>query len=281
MTLFSRFAPKHSHRSRLNKSLAFGTLAALCMTLSCARQPPNGTAFSGKRLRVIMTFRQAINPIYHYFLVINKQGTFGTSITSGAIGPVPVIVPAVNGSFGNGFATGSDSSAHGFTDYVEFTQGNFNLYHIGQDTLQGPFIPEGHPVSVTPYANGATSLQFDLDLGQLVYNTNNLPLSPADAANIALQIQYLQVNIIATDTTSTSPDLSHKEVDALGDTSSRTGQQNFLELDLRTPRIYQSSDNSQSAEPSSNDVFVYPQDSVGTGDASLDLVDWSMQIVQQ
>ena len=149
MTLFSRFAPGRSRRSRLHIPLAFGTLAALCMTQSCARLPPGqNTQLSGRRIHVVMTFRSPMESNFYYYFLINKYGVQGTS---GARGPVPVLSPAVNGGYGNGYATGSNGGGvgnlngvtdYGITDYVLFhtpqPNGGISLYHFSGDPNTTP-----------------------------------------------------------------------------------------------------------------------------------------------
>src|SRR5436190_7077425 len=94
------------------RAVTFCSLALLSTLLfagGCAKQPPNQSTLSGKRLIVDMTFATAVDPNQHYFFIINASNDQNAS------GPVPVLTSP----FGNGFATGSGGT-QGFTDFVEF-----------------------------------------------------------------------------------------------------------------------------------------------------------------
>src|SRR5437764_685346 len=97
------------------RAVTFCSLALLSTLLfagGCAKQPPNQSTLSGKRLIVDMTFQSAVDPHLHYFFLINKVGDLGER---GATGPVPILTPP----YGNGIASGSGGT-QGYTDYVEF-----------------------------------------------------------------------------------------------------------------------------------------------------------------
>jgi hypothetical protein len=253
-------------------------LLCLSLTMGCARLPPGSTALSGKRLIVTMQFSGFINPNYHYFFLLNNAGD------QNAPGPVPVAFPP----YGNGFATGSGANAGGFTDFVRFDNfqpGNngYSLYHVIGDPNRSAFVNEGSPVTTTrPDSNDPRTgkqLQFQIDLSQLVTDSNGKPLPVEQAVAAARSIRFLQMNIVATDIIPT--DLAtpvNKQLDSLGETRTPTGQSTFVVLDVSQNRIYRNSDyvGQFSFEPSDNDVFGST-----SPDPSLDLVDWSVEVREQ
>ena len=251
----------------------------LLFSAGCANQPPQQNALSGKRLVVTATFSGFINPNYSYFFLINNAGDFN------APGPVAVFVPP----YGNGFATGSrGNSLGGFTDFVRFDSlqpGNagYTLYHVLGEPSRSQFRNLGSPISATRPSIDGTSLtgkqlQFEIDLSQIITDSNGNPLPSADAATMARNLRYLQVNFVATDrvpidgTTQVS-----KFVDTLGDTQTPEGRSSFLIIDLTQTTPYKNGGNTLSSvdEPTSNDVFP------PGGDPALDLVDWSITVKQQ
>lgn len=290
MKLFSRFALKHSRRSRLNKPLAFGTLAALCMMLSCAKMPPSRSNLSGRRIHVMMRFADTMQSSYYYYFLINKYGPNGTQIANG---PIPVLGPSanLNGGFGNGFATGSSPTAtgtisglsdYGITDYVLFHSpqdqsiglyhfsGNPNLTPVGtaNDKPYNFILPTANPNS----ADADRTLQFDIDMAQLFPEITDKTAQ----AQAGRQVHYLQVNIVATDKTPTdqNPNII-KQVDSFGD--SRDPNQlahGYLTIILDTANSYDNTQNyslSLSPEPSNDDVYNGPN-------PNLDLRDWSITV---
>jgi len=262
--------------------------AILLLASGCARQPPSQTSLSGKRLRVTLTFNAALdNPNYHYFFVINYDTSQGIGGNSAAPGPIPVIGPSnANQSFGNGFAASSDNGPGGFTDFVEFTQGNFNLYHVIGSTINRQFNPNGRPIVFTPPdptdPRTARVISFDLDLSQIVFDASGNKLDPLQAATQARAIRYLQVNAIATNIVPTDVTQVIKQVDSFGDDTSSIGQTNFLRLDASQNGSIANGDQRvpNSTEPSGNDV-ISNVSLAGGGDERINLVDWRIDIVQQ
>lgn len=260
---------------RLLPLCALFTLAAA--GLSCARQPPGAASLSGKRLVVTLTYSGFINPNYHYFFLINNAGD------QNAPGPVAVFLPP----YGNGFATGSGANTGGFTDFVRFDSfqtgvNGYSLYHVIGDPNRSAFVNEGSPVAtVRPDSTdprSAKQLQFQIDLSQLITDSNGRPL-PADQAIAAAQsIRYLQMNIIATDVIPTDLTTAvNRQVDSLGDTTTASGRSSFVILDVSQNRVYRNSDYSgQFSQEVSNDVV-----GSSTPDPALDLIDWSVEVRQQ
>lgn len=263
---------------RRASALSLPFLCAVALASGCAQQPPGTTALSGKRLIVTLNYSGFINPNYHYFFVINNAGN------QNAPGPVAVVLPP----YGNGFATGSGAQAGGFTDFVRFDSfqpGNngYSLYHVVGDPNRSTFVNEGSPISTTrPDINDPRTgkqLQFQIDLSQIVTDSNGTPLPSEQAVAGAQSIRFLQMNIISTDVVPT--DLATaitKQVDSLGDTRTSTGQSSFVILDVSQNRVYRNRDfiGQFSFEPSDDDVF-----GTTTPDPSLDLVDWSVEVRQQ
>lgn len=268
MSLFLKFATMA--RLRL-----IGVALLLGLTGSCAQLPPSKSTLSGKRLLVTLRFRSPINPNYHYFFLINNVGD------QNAPGPVPVLTAP----YGNGFATGSGGGQAGFTDFVRFDnlqpQG-YGLYHVIGDPNRSNFVFEGQPVTfVAPDPTDprtANQLQFELDLSQIVLDSNGQPLTNAQqTTQLATAIRFLQINIIATDIIPrdvTTP--VAKQIDSLGDTRSLLGVTSFLILDAsQIGRIYNNTSfiGQSIAEPDTLDVY-------NGNDPTLDLVDWSVEVRQ-
>ena len=278
------------------KGTALVALLLLILADGCAMQPPtNPNSFSGPHLVVTMSVQGStelggygINPSYYYFFVINyaykppNQTQATPAGIKGAPGPIAIFQP-IGGS--NGFVASSDGSTNGYTDFVEYneslTTGNgYGLWHFVHNN---PNVPEevqpawyGQPAIYT--VPTSTSLQFTIYLTQLVQNYNRehgLNPSPAAVLAQAQQIEYLQVNFIATNTIAPSP--TAKETDALG----YGPNSNYLILDLgHSPTPGGELDNGNA--PASlleqpNDVYNYPSGTIGGGDPSLDLTGWSIQ----
>ena len=264
-------------RRILKRSLVALCAAGPLLSLAgCANQPPNQNMLSGKRLKVTATFSGFINPSYHYFFLINNVGD------RNAHGPVAVF----HAPYGNGFATGSGGNADGFTDFVQFDgvqPGNagYSLYHVIRGSNLSRFSNPVNPINAArPNLSDITgkTLQFEIDLSQLITDANGNPLSTADSATMARSLQYLQVNFIATDRIPIDAATEQNtRVDSLGDTRSGAGRGSFLIVDLTQNTTY---DNMRASfdgvqEPSDYDV------SGPDVEPSLDLRDWSVQISQQ
>ncbi len=279
-------------RFAVRRSLALSLLALLPMSLSCARLPPSVSGFTGRRLRVTMTFNGTMQSSFYYYFLINKYGPTGTQ---NANGPVPVFgpLPGQNGSFGNGYATGSSSSSagsisglpdYGITDFVLFhspQQNNIGLYHYTGD----PNTQQTPPNYSRPFnvilpgfsdnsPDAAKTLQFDIYMSQLVTDTTDQTAKNQEAQNI----EWIEVNMVATNVTPTDPTSSViKEVDAFGDTlgsGTSSSSQTFLTIHLTENRTYSSTDNVSNIQEPINDV--YP---VRNGEPSLDLQSWSIQVI--
>ena len=295
--MFSRFHKQHikRHNRASGRCLALLTLAALPLSLSCARLPPSVNGYSGRRIRVTMTFKGEMQTNLFYYFLINKYGPTGIQSTNG---PVPVFgpLPGQNGSFGNGYATGSSTSTngsvsglrdYGITDFVLFhapQRQNIGLYHYTQDPNRQPdpgnaILPLNVILPTTTSETdpqAARTLQFDIYMAQLDRDTTNITAQNQAGQNI----EWINVNIVATNATPTDVTSNIlKEVDAMGDTLSagnnaNNGNQSFLTVHLTENRTYRSSDVTSTLEEREDDV--YP---VGSSEPSLDLVSWSIQVI--
>jgi len=235
---------------------------------------------SGKQMQVSLTFRNPVNPNYHYFFLINNSNN-----ASGPW-PQPVGSPVSGQTYGNGIATGSDNKSGGFTDFILYSNqqyagaapsNNFALYHVTNGTdanIYTNFVANGAPIQTSISTDGRT-ITFVIDLAQLYPS----PTSQASAVNQALHTRWMQVNVVATNTVPTESQTGIiKEFDSLGDDSNGVG--NYLLVDLNQ-QSYANNDGQTAtitcSEPANDDVFVTPINS-SAQDPQLDLVNWSVQI---
>jgi len=158
-------------------------------------------------------------------------------------GPVPVIAPP----WGNGWGTGT------ITFFVRYAQGGYRIFRIVPGTDNLGIVDTGSPpIRFDPPGAGGNTLRFTVDLAQIA-----APEIPAD------QIQSLTVNFITTDQVPEDPNfLGPKYYDALGETGS-----DFLTISTAANRLYS---NSEFQRESAGDVL--------SGDADLDIVDWSIEV---
>jgi len=262
-------------------------LSSIALFSGCAKLPPSSTSsivLSGKRLHVLIQFSGNIKPEYYYYFLINYDQSVSGGNTN-AHGPVAVLGPIPDqGGFGNGFATGSGgATADGFTDYVEFHNNAYNLFHVvpGTNLQQAIIQPPGLLISAPlPNSSNPKQLQFDIDLAQVVSAASGTSLSATDISKQALAIQWLQVNIVATDFLPTDPS-AVKQVDSLGDTRTQQGQASFLNLNVSNfPRFTNGDNPGLTHEPTSeNDVYIY--NGSGFGDESLNIVDYTIELTHQ
>ena len=113
-------------------------------------------------------------------------------------------------------------------------------------------------------------------------DANGAPLTdPTTTVSQALAIQWLQMNIVATDVVPVDQNtIVFKQVDSLGNTQTASGQSSFLDLNMTDFKSYTNSDfaGQNVFEPSSNDVFT----STGVvGDESLDIINYTIAVVKQ
>ncbi len=224
-------------------------------------------------------FQEPLNPYYHYYFLINYDQSQGPTGNKNASGPLAVFTPPLTNSPTNGFAASSTGNATaGFTDFVRFEGNAYTLWHVSSSDPTGrTFLPEGQPLNPGLPTPTNPVLTFDIDLSQFVIAASPIAMAPSDVENQARNIQYLQVNIVATNYVPTDTMLAaYKEADSLGDTQSPTGRGSFLSLDVLHATVFNNSNNtSASAEPSYDDVWTSDG---STGEESLDIRDYSITV---
>ncbi|MFN3690601.1 MAG: hypothetical protein ACK4UU_06730 [Fimbriimonadales bacterium] len=209
---------------------------------ACARFPDTPTAGGVRRIVVEVQVAGRIRPDYHYFVLFNLSND-----PTGQAGPVPVVAPP----WGNGFAAGA------FTHFMRFDNlqpaGGYALYRVQPNTNLSVFQYLGAPRLSEPVGAESNRLRFEIDLTQLIPN-------PVDAQ----QMQFIQLNIIATDRVPIDPnDTAPKVVDALGDPAQGVSQ--YLNLRIDQNRIVRNADTS-----------LEPRGDVA--DPDLDIVDWRVEV---
>ena len=272
-----------TRRELLAAGLPIGIAGLSILLPGCASPVPGGTgqnALSGRRLKVRLVFASAVNPAYYYFFLINNSNS------TSAPGPIPVGPPVAGFTYGNGFATGSDSKSGGFTDFVLYSANqypggqpasNYALYHVldgGDANNRSLFQANGVPVVYqTPSATDGRTIYFEIDLAQLYPSS-----SQSAAVSQALAARWMQVNVVATNNTPVDGQTTiYKEFDSLGDDSD--GRGSYQLVDLRQT-AYVNGDTTlapTTTEPANVDVFVSPPNTIPQ-DPALNLVDWSIQI---
>lgn len=228
----------------------------LLAVAGCARAPGGAQNSTGAQLIVSMTVAGRINPAFSYFVLFNTTNSPTTST-----GPIPVVASP----WGNGFAAGQ------FTQFVRYdsTQGSagYGVYSVVPGSNLRSFQFLGSPLQFTPPGDSGSTLQFRIPLSQL-----------AVSGISADQIQNLQINFIATNSTPTDANTSATKLfDALGDARQVGGVNNPITISTAQSHIYQNSD-SVTPEPSGdvteagNGVFQT------TSEPDLDIVNWSVEV---
>lgn len=253
--------------------LAVCGLLSVLLLAGCARVPASSTAGTrSKLLEVTVQFREPVNinrvqpPGNYYFVLINR--------TDNNADPGPA--PLVTTPWGNGFAAASQPDGQGFVGFVRFDRnqgvsgyGVYSCFVNGElrNPTEGNFTPLGQPdaVLVVPQPGESTNtLSFRLDLGRL----------PNPEA------QWIQINILATNNLpqDTNPD-AIKVWDALGNGGVGGFINGYITLDARQNRILTNDDLIGDAQEPPNDV----RDKLGPliDDGSLDIVDWSIRILDR
>jgi hypothetical protein len=275
------------------RQLITGAAAAAAFhQVGCASPVPGGnglSALSGITLQVQLMFAAPqVNPSYYYYFLINNSNS------SVATYPVPVGTPSPGTTYGNGFATANDGSSGGFTDFVLYSNYQYNgaqpnqgyaLYHVANTYPQqgvnnpGNFVANGSPFQVfSPQSSGGSPnvIAFNLDLAQL-FEYPNSTNSQGAAKNLASNLRWIQVNMIATnivpvDITTPQP----KFFDSFGDDSNGVGTD--LQMDLKDgPGTYAANTPGSPVEVP-GDVWVALGGGVTNQYPALDLVNWTIVI---
>lgn len=228
---------------KIGQAVRAGMRLLLLLSLSaCARFPDTPDVGGVRRIVVEVQVAGRIRPDYHYFVLFNLSND-----PTGQAGPVPVIAPP----WGNGFAAGA------FTHFMRFDNlqpaGGYALYRVAPNTNLSVFQYLGAPRFSEPVGAQSDRLRFEIDLTQFIPN-------PVDAQ----QMQFIQVNIIATDRIPIDPnDLTPKVVDALGDRALGVAQ--YLNIRIDQNRILRNADTN-----------LEPRGDVP--DPDLDIVDWRVEV---
>jgi hypothetical protein len=237
-------------------------------------------------------FAGPVNATFAYYFLINASNS------SVAPYPVPVGAPVSGTTYGNGFATASDNSSGGFTDFVLFSskyqyagsqpnQG-FALYHVAATYPQGVnnsgnFVANGSPIQVASPLNSGNpnAIAFQIDLAQL-FEYPNSGNSQQSAINQALNLRWIQVNIVSTDFVPTDIQSGViKHFDSFGDDSNGVGGYLLANL-IDGPGAYaDGAGNPTSLQEPTGDVFISGPSGGGTTNQipGLDLVHWTIQII--
>jgi hypothetical protein len=250
--------------SKLRHLVPLALLTGVFCLPGCAKAPSGVTGTSGTQLIVSMTVSGKIRSDYYYFVLFNPITTPAAST-----GPVPVVAPP----WGNGFAAGA------FTAYLRYDgsqpYSNYGIYTVvaGSNLLQsqGP----GAPTQYTP-------VQQDPGTGQLTGNTIQfqIPLSQIAATSglTVSQIQYVQVNFVATNRIPVNPtDTTPKLFDALGDPRTSGGLNDPVTLAVTQAGLFQNSN--QITPESSGDVGEFVNGSFQSNeDPDLDITNWTIEV---
>ena len=230
----------------MTRLIALLALGALC--LGCAKFPKTISSDFTKRLVFTMTvdsqlrtgLEQGGSGLPYVYIVALRLSTDANPIDDG---PVPVVVPS-----GNGFVAGNA------THYVLWNPLASPSYQIWQfqDATLDEFFQTGVPISSLPINQGDRTLQFEIDLSQLV------PAADVDT------YKSVQVNFLTMNNTATSG--GGRLWDALGDGRVSTEINRFFTFQLNSANTYSNA----------TDGNIEPLGDVA--DPDLDIVDWSIEV---
>lgn len=223
-------------------------LAILLSVAGCAKMPDSGASGSTKRVAFSMqvegTLRTGLEPggggLPFVYIVALRLSTELNPIDDG---PLPVVQPS-----GNGFVAGN------CTHYIlwnPLASPSFQIWQFTDSTLNDSFL-KGVPINFTSVNQGDDTLQFEVDLSQLV------PEADVDA------IQSIQVNFLTMNGIQTSG--GGRLWDALGDGRIPGEVNNFFTFQLRNSQVY----------TNASQGGIEPQGD--SADPDLDLVDWSVEV---
>lgn len=217
-------------------------LACMC---ACARYPASGTGVGGTRLSFSIKMAAALNPNYVYIVAFNPS----RDINPTTQGPIAVVAPP----WGNGFVAGT---ATYFVRWDPTQSPRYLLYNFTDSTMLN-YVTVGSPVSYTDVPSGGTTLQFDLNLAQI------LPTGSTES-----DYPTLQMNILTMDRVPQGSFGGSKVWDALGDGTNITTANQWINLDLRTASLY------------TNSRFSNLEPTGDVADPALDIADFSVQITK-
>lgn len=230
------------------RTLVLGwSMAALAMS-GCAKFPDQGTGQFTKRLAFRMDvdrrIRSGLNDgetgLPYVYIVALRLSTNENPTDDG---PFPVVTPG-----GNGFVAGN------CTHYVLWNPLGSPAYQIWQfrDRTLNESFQTGVPVSYRDVERGDRSLEFEIDLSQLV------PLTQVDT------IRSVQVNFLTMNNTNQSG--GGRVWDALGDARIPLEVNSPILVRLRNSQVY-SNATQGGLEPAGD-----------TPDPDLDITDWQVEV---
>lgn len=266
------------HFSRLFRGpvVVLGFVISGFLLGGCARMPASTTSTTrAKLLTVTLKYRGALNinkqpQGNYYYVVINR-----TDVQSD-FGPVPTLAPPWGG---NGIAAPSQGDGQGFVAIVRYER---NLSTIGGLEVGVTTDSSGNLINPTSPGFGARSFTVVGPPDRIL----SLPEQGGDANTISFQLdlgrlpnpqaRYVQLNFISQNSLPQGVENVEKVWDALGDGTQTGSINNPLTIDTtQNPTIYNDQQISTSREPASDtrDRLLDLRD-----DASLDLVDWTVQV---
>ena len=223
-------------------------LALVALCLGCAKFPKAPSSDFTKRLVFTMTVDSQLRTgleeggsgLPYVYIIALRLSTDASPIDDG---PLPVVVPG-----GNGFVAGNA------THYILWNPLASPSYQIWQfqDATLNEFFQTGVPISFLPIEQGDKTLQFEIDLGQLV--------PPADVDTyLSVQVNFLTMN-------NTNISGGGRLWDSLGDGRISTEINRFFLFQLNSANTYSNA----------TDGDIEPQGDVV--DPDLDIVDWSIEV---
>jgi len=219
----------------------------IVLVCGCAKFPGTNEKRT-TRIVFSMTVDGDLRPDYVYRVAMN----FTTEAPPTTQGPIPV----VRAPWGNGYVAGT---ATNFVDWNpnRYPPNGYALYEFRGGDLNTP-VQIGVPVLADVVQQGGRTLRFTLDLTQL---------GLTDAQIQALK--YVQVNFLSMDRIPTGGDPGTKFWDALGDSTTISGIDEWVDVPLYLSGSYSNVQgiNNRGLEPRGD-----------CPDPSLDIVGWSIDV---
>ncbi len=215
--------------------------------VGCAKFPTNSVART-TRIVFTMTTDGDLRPDFVYRIAMN----FTPEAPPTTTGPEPV----VRSPWGNGYVAGTVTN---FVDWNpnRYPPSGFGLYEFRGGDLNTP-VQIGVPVLADVVQAGGRTLRFTLDVSQL-----GLTLAQITA------LKYVQVNFLTMDRIPTGTDPGTKFWDALGDSTTVSGIDGWVDVPIYISGSYSNVQgiNNQGIEPRGD-----------VADPSLDIISWSIDV---
>lgn len=250
-----RILPPNSLLQR-RSGLNLFALAGCALTLSSCAKFPAGGGGQNTHLRFHMEVAGHIKNgptelVNYIYMVAINPSTDPSPITQG---PVPVIAFP----WGNGFVAGN---ATHFIRY-DFAQASpYSIWRFATPDLLA-YGNTGSPVIVVPVAENGNTIEFEVDMSQI------LPNGVTDPSTL----QSIQVNFLTMDRAPRDNDPGPKIWDALGDARNPSTISFWVNIPLNVSRRYQNSDLSGFEQEPSGDV--------SPNDPDLDIVNWWVDVIR-